>query len=73
MFPGRDFIHTLNLVCRVVGTPSPADAAAMPGGGDAMRRYLAAMPREERVDLAACFPGADPQAIDLLEKLLVFK
>lgn len=73
MFPGRDFIHTLNLVCRVVGTPSAADAAAMPGGGDAMRRFLAAMPREERADLATFFPGADPQAIDLLEKLLVFK
>jgi mitogen-activated protein kinase 1/3/mitogen-activated protein kinase 6 len=70
LFPGRDFVHTLNLVCRVVGSPGAADVAGAP---ERARAYLAAMPREERAQLGAYFPGADPLAVDLLDKLLVFR
>ena len=71
LFPGRDYIHTLNLVCRVVGSPADTDIAAV--ASDRARTYLRTVPHYPRAALAGFFPAADPLAIDLLDKLLVFK
>lgn len=71
LFPGRDYVHTLNLVCRVIGTPGEEDAAAV--ASSKARQYLTTMPRFPRSPLSSLFPTADPLAIDLVEKLLVFK
>lgn len=34
--------------------------------------YLDAFPKKPRADLTALYPGAGPEAIDLLNKILVF-
>lgn len=70
LFPGRDYIHTLNLVCRVVGTPSVDEIARFPS--EKARHYLSTMPPAPRSDFALLFPDADPRALSLLDQLLVF-
>lgn len=71
LFPGRDFLHTMTLVCKVVGTPTEAEIAGV--HGERARAYLASMPHFERGNMAEYFPGAEPLAVDLAEKLLVFE
>ena len=71
LFPGRDYIHTLNLVCKVIGTPTAAEAATFPS--EKARNYLATMPPQPRINLHQLFHEADPSAVDLLDKLLVFR
>jgi serine/threonine protein kinase len=39
---------------------------------DKARRYLRSLPRWPRADLSERYPGADPLALDLLDKMLVF-
>lgn len=39
---GKDFVHQLNMVCKVIGTPTAAEIAAVPS--DQARAYLASMP-----------------------------
>ena len=71
LFPGRDYIHTLNLVCKVVGTPAPSDIARFPS--EKAQHYLHSMPVQQPTNLQQLFPEADPRAIDLLAKLLTFR
>lgn len=39
---------------------------------DKARRYLRSLPQCPRADFRALYPSADPQALDLLDKMLVF-
>eukprot|EP01135_Chromosphaera_perkinsii_P001291 Nk52_evm18s164 gene=Nk52_evmTU18s164 len=70
LFPGRDYIHQLNLITDLLGTPDPSTLDGI--GSDQARRYVEGMPRKPKVPLASIFPEANPVAIDLLEKMLVF-
>ncbi|GAB4821651.1 hypothetical protein N2152v2_008697 [Parachlorella kessleri] len=70
LFPGKDYIHQLNLICKVIGTPSQEDIMAV--ASEKARHYLQSMPYMPRADVRQYFPGANPAAIDLLERLLVF-
>ena len=73
MFPGKDFLHTLSLICRVVGTPDEETIARMPGLEERGRKYLRSIPYRTPISFDTLFPLADPLGIDLLEKLLVFE
>lgn len=70
LFPGRDYIHTLNLVCKVVGTPTPAEISCI--SSEKAQHYLHSMPPQQPIHLQQLFPEADPRAIDLLSRLLTF-
>lgn len=39
---------------------------------DKARRYLRSLPKCPRSSFRALYPNADPQALDLLDKMLVF-
>lgn len=39
---GKDFVHQLNMICKVIGTPTGPELAAVPN--DKARAYLASMP-----------------------------
>lgn len=54
---GKDFVHQLNMVCKVVGTPSAGDIAAVTS--DKARAYLASMPYFPKGGecAPACTPG----------------
>ena len=73
LFPGRDFLHTLSLICRVVGTPTEDTVGRMPALDDRAKSYLHSIPFHAPVNFANMFPYADPLALDLLQKLLVFE
>ncbi|KAL6767555.1 hypothetical protein ACKKBF_B35705 [Auxenochlorella protothecoides x Auxenochlorella symbiontica] len=70
LFPGKDYVHQLNLVCKVVGTPSVEEVERV-ANPDA-RAYLRSMPYMPPIDLGSTFPAAPPAAIDLLRAMLRF-
>ncbi|KFM27703.1 Mitogen-activated protein kinase 4 [Auxenochlorella protothecoides] len=80
LFPGKDYVHQLNLVCKVeqpaggetgvVGTPCVEEVERV-ANPDA-RAYLRSMPYMPPIDLGSTFPAAPPAAIDLLRAMLRF-
>ncbi|KAF8320432.1 kinase-like protein [Clavulina sp. PMI_390] len=69
-FPGRDYHHQISLILDVLGTPSIEDFYAIKSPRS--RDYLRALPFRKRVPFAQLFPGADPLAVDLMERCLTF-
>ncbi|KAK2075614.1 hypothetical protein QBZ16_001722 [Prototheca wickerhamii] len=67
LFPGKDFVHQLNLV---IGTPRSEEIERVPS--QEARTYLRSMPYMPAASLATTFPAASPLAIDLLEGMLRF-
>lgn len=70
LFPGRDYINQLNLQLRVLGTPSNEDLKHVTNAH--ALRYVRSMADMPGISLASLYPKANPLAIDLLEKMLVF-
>jgi serine/threonine protein kinase len=71
MFPGRDYMHQLQLIVDVLGTPTDRemDFITNPAAKTAIKTRLHA---SKGVVLKDMLPGADPLAIDLLEQMLLF-
>jgi serine/threonine protein kinase len=55
---------------QVIGSPGEADTAFV--SSEKARRYLRSLPRWPHADWATLYPDADPQALDLLDRMLVF-
>ena len=70
LFPGKDYVHQLNLVFEVVGSPEEADIASIESA--MARRYVLSLPQRKGVPLERLFPSASPAALDLLRGLLAF-
>eukprot|EP00307_Rebecca_sp_RCC1486_P009513 CAMPEP_0119406022 /NCGR_PEP_ID=MMETSP1335-20130426/511_1 /TAXON_ID=259385 /ORGANISM="Chrysoculter rhomboideus, Strain RCC1486" /LENGTH=405 /DNA_ID=CAMNT_0007430079 /DNA_START=60 /DNA_END=1273 /DNA_ORIENTATION=+ len=70
LFPGKDYIHQLNLITDVIGTPDDADMEYIES--DKARRYIRSLPYKPRIPFDKIYPNANPLAIDLLGKLLLF-
>ena len=84
LFPGRscfplsaesplayaDQLDQLNVIFDVIGTPNEADLEQV--DNVTARNYIRALPKKKPIDLSRKFRGADPLAIDLLQKLLHF-
>eukprot|EP00898_Chlorokybus_atmophyticus_P001567 jgi/Chlat1/2410/Chrsp17S00181 len=70
LFPGKDYIHQLNLITQVVGSPEEDDMKFIQS--DRARRYLKGLPKKKRVPLQTLYPRSAELAIDLIEKMLVF-
>lgn len=70
LFYGNDHVHQLFLIFYLIGTPDQAtiDAVALPH----VREYISQLQYFPKQNFSKCFAGVDPQAIDLLEKLLKF-
>lgn len=60
----------LNVICDVIGSPSEEDMEFItdPNG----KLYLKSMKKKGKSDLKKKFPGSCPEALDLLEKMLLF-
>ena len=68
-FPiGKD--DQLAMIFQVLGTPSEEDAAFVTD--EKALAYLASFKQQQREDLQSRYKGADPKAIDLLNKMLQF-
>ncbi|KAF0918535.1 hypothetical protein E2562_024795 [Oryza meyeriana var. granulata] len=70
LFPGKNVVHQLDLMTDLLGTPSGETISRI--RNEKARRYLANMRKKPRVPFSQKFPGADPMALHLLERLLAF-
>lgn len=68
LFPGNDHIHQLNLIIELLGTPY--DEFMQKISSDSARNYIRSLPVMKKKDFKEVFKGANPLAIDLLEKML---
>lgn len=68
LFPGNDHIDQLTRVLSLVGTPNQKllDKISSPEA----RNYVASMPKWPKKDFREVFIGANPLAIDLMERML---
>jgi mitogen-activated protein kinase 1/3 len=62
--------HQLSIILDILGTPSLDDFYAITS--QRSREYIRALPFRKKRPFATLFPGANPQAIDLMEKCLTF-
>lgn len=68
LFPGTDHIHQLNLIMEILGTPNEEFMAKI--SSESARHYIRSLPKTEKRSFSDVFRGANPLAIDLLEKML---
>uniref|UniRef100_A0A0E0FQ60 mitogen-activated protein kinase n=1 Tax=Oryza nivara TaxID=4536 RepID=A0A0E0FQ60_ORYNI len=70
LFPGKNVVHQLDLMTDLLGSPSGETISRI--RNEKARRYLGNMRKKPRVPFSQKFPGADPMALHLLERLLAF-
>mmetsp|Transcript_24108 Transcript_24108/g.52601 ORF Transcript_24108/g.52601 Transcript_24108/m.52601 type:complete len:460 (+) Transcript_24108:190-1569(+) len=70
LFPGKDYIHQLNLITDVIGTPADDDIECIES--EKARRYIRSLPFKPTIPNEKIFPNANPLALQLLERLLAF-
>jgi len=68
LFPGTDHIDQLTRILALCGTPTPETMAKI--SSEEARNYINSLPKMEKKNLNKVFEGANPLAIDLLEKML---
>ncbi|EIM85103.1 CMGC/MAPK/ERK protein kinase [Stereum hirsutum FP-91666 SS1] len=70
IFKGRDYVDQLNQILHYLGTPSEDTLRRV--GSPRAQDYIRSLPIRPRVPFQQLFPQANPQAIDLLSKMLNF-
>ena len=70
LFPGRDYIKQLDLILQVLGIPSDSDLAFIRSGQ--VKSYIKNRDFKPGSNIDKLFPSANPLAVDLLRKMLVF-
>lgn len=70
MFPGKNYVHQLQLILSVLGTPPESIVSTI--GSDRVRSYVRSLPSKTAEPLAALYPQAEPNALDLLAAMLRF-
>ena len=70
LFPGKDYIHQLNLITDVIGTPGAEDIDSIES--EKARRYISSLPFKPPIPPQRIYPNANPMAIDLLRHMLIF-
>jgi mitogen-activated protein kinase 15 len=74
MFPGKSTLDQIERILDVTGAPGPAELAACdsPYAAEMLNSLPELPPQQPRRPLRQMFPGAPPDAIDLLHQLLHF-
>ncbi|RLO12790.1 hypothetical protein DYB28_013983, partial [Aphanomyces astaci] len=77
LFPGRSYVHQLQLIMNVLGVPEEVSFKENPQAQKFKgRQLLSRTPTRQGIDTTMLFPNANPEVItiglDLLWKLLVF-
>lgn len=70
LFPGKHYMHQLDIIMDVVGTPDEAVIAMT--DSEKSRKFLRNLAVRDPVPFRQIYPEADEQGIDLLTKLLTF-
>ena len=70
LFKGRDYVDQLNQILSILG--SPDDETLTRIGSERAQAYIRSLPKLPRIPFHKLFPGVNPEAIDIMEKLLQF-
>ncbi|CAL8263149.1 unnamed protein product, partial [Arctogadus glacialis] len=70
LFPGKHYVHQLQLILAVLGTPPLGLIGAI--GAERVRSYIQSLPSRAPVPLTKLFPQTEPEALDLLGAMLRF-
>ena len=76
LFPGDDYIHQLQIISDVLGTPEDDDLSFVTS--DKARRFMKSQAFKQKVPFSTLYPikpdgsGANPVALDLLDQMLQF-
>lgn len=69
-FKGRDYVDQLNQILHILGTPNEETLSRI--GSPRAQEYVRNLPFMPKKSFPALFPNANPDALDLLDKLLAF-
>jgi p38 MAP kinase len=70
LFPGKDHVDQFSIITQLLGTP-PDDVIETIASENTLR-FVQSLPKRERVPFSQKLRTNDPDALDLLEKMLVF-
>ncbi|KAG2383348.1 hypothetical protein C9374_004685 [Naegleria lovaniensis] len=68
LFPGESHLNQIDKILDILGTPPPEDIY----GCFKAQVYMSNQPFRKKKDFSKLFPEANPEALDLLEKMLSF-
>ena len=69
-FKGRDYVDQLNQILHYLGTPDEITLSRI--GSPRAQEYVRNLPYMPKADFAALFRNANPDALDLLDRMLAF-
>lgn len=70
LFPGKHYVHQLQLILSVLGTPPEGLISTI--RADRVRSYVQSLPSRSAVPFAKLYPQTEPEALDLLGAMLRF-
>ncbi|CCF58335.1 hypothetical protein KAFR_0E01810 [Kazachstania africana CBS 2517] len=70
IFKGKDYVHQLNQILQVLGTPP--DETLKRIGSKNVQDYIHQLGYIPTIPFSNLYPDANPQALDLLERMLAF-
>ncbi|NXC37728.1 MK13 kinase, partial [Penelope pileata] len=68
LFKGKDYLDQLTQILKVMGHPGEDFVEKLED--KAAKSYIKSLPKMPKKDLSVLFPKANPQAVDLLDKML---
>lgn len=69
-FKGRDYVDQLNQILHYLGTPSESTLSRI--GSPRAQEYVRNLPYMSKIPFQQLFPRANPDALDLLDRMLAF-
>ncbi|MEW5310096.1 MAG: hypothetical protein WDW38_001926 [Sanguina aurantia] len=60
LFPGKDYVHQLNLITKVIGSPSEDELGFI--SSEKAKRYIRSLPRNGRTDFSKLWPDSNTMA-----------
>jgi mitogen-activated protein kinase 7 len=69
-FKGRDYVDQLNQILHYLGTPSESTLARI--GSPRAQEYVRNLPYMQKIPFQSLFRNANPDALDLLDRMLAF-
>ncbi len=70
LFPGKDHVDQFSIITKLLGSPPPDVIDTI--CSENTLRFVKSLPHRDPVPFSERFKGVDPDAIDLLSKMLVF-
>lgn len=70
LFSGRHYLDELNNIFSIIGSPTASDLQCIKNENS--KSHIEALPHKPKVPLIHLFPGTDPAALDVLDKMITF-